>query len=53
MILQVFTHTREVMYQRDVKLLQQFRVTHAGALQDLRRGNRPGAQQHLFAGRRF
>ncbi len=52
-ILQVFAHAGQVMHQRNIKLLQQFRLAHAGALQDLWRGNRSGAQQHLFVCRCF
>ena len=53
MVLQVLTHAGEIVHHRDIELPEQLRVTHSGALQDLRRGNRPGAQQHLFVGRRF
>jgi hypothetical protein len=52
-ILQVFAHAGQVVHQRDIELLQQLRVAHAGALEDLRGGNRPGAQQHFFVRRRF
>ena len=52
-ILQVFPHAGQIVYQRDIELLQQVSVAHAGALEDLRGGNRPGAQQHFFFCRRF
>ncbi len=53
MVLQILTHAGEIVDHRDIELPEQLGVADAGALQDLRRGNRPGAQQHLFVGRRF
>ena len=51
-ILQVFAHAGQVVHQRNIELLQQLRAAHAGALEDLRGGNRACAQQHLFIRRR-
>ncbi|MNI36653.1 hypothetical protein D3C73_907110 [compost metagenome] len=47
MILQVFTHPRQFVYQINIQTVQQGGRPHAGALQDLWRGDRPGAQQHF------
>ncbi|VGP23286.1 hypothetical protein SB00610_01474 [Klebsiella quasipneumoniae subsp. similipneumoniae] len=53
MVLQVLTHAGQIVHHRDIELPEQLGIADAGALQDLRRGNRPGAQQYLFVGRRF
>ncbi|MNQ61744.1 hypothetical protein D3C85_760650 [compost metagenome] len=48
-ILQVFTDARQVVDHRNVELVQQFGRADAGALQDLRRSDGAGAQQHFLA----
>jgi hypothetical protein len=41
MILQVLADAGQGVNQRNIELAQQFRVADAGALQDLRRSDRP------------
>jgi hypothetical protein len=47
-ILQVFAHAGQVVHQRDIELLQQLRVAHAGALQDLREAIAPAHSSTSF-----
>ena len=49
-VLQVLADAGQVEHQRHVQVAQQRRRADAGTLQDLRRGDGPGAQQHLAAG---
>lgn len=48
-ILQVFTDARQIVNDRDVERLQQFGRADTGTLQNLRRSDGTGAQQHFFA----
>ncbi len=48
-VLQVLADAGQVVHQWNAEGGQQCRRAHAGALQDLRRGDRTGAQQHLAA----
>ncbi len=50
MILQVGADARQVMHHRDVQVAQQGRRADAGALQQLRRGDRAAAHQYFAAG---
>jgi hypothetical protein len=52
MILQVLAHAGQGV-PPGYRTGEQLRVADAGALQDLRRGDRARAQQHFFIGRRF
>ncbi|MNE54540.1 hypothetical protein D3C80_1493230 [compost metagenome] len=47
MVLQVLAHAGQIVHQIDVQAVQQRRWTNAGTLQNLRRGNRAGTQQHF------
>ena len=48
-VLQVFSDTRQRLAHRNAERLQTFRLTNAGQLQQLRRVDRAGRQDHLFA----
>ncbi|CCK06833.1 protein of unknown function DUF140 [Cronobacter sakazakii 696] len=48
-ILQIFADARQIMHHRNIKLFQQFRITDAGTLEDLRRGDSTRAEQHFTA----
>lgn len=52
-VLQVFTNTRQVVYNRDVEAFQQVTRADAGALQQLRRSDGAGADDHFLAGTGF
>ena len=50
MVLQVLAHARQVAHHADAVLAQQRRRPDPGQLQQLRRLQRAGAQQHLAPG---
>ncbi|CCK14201.1 protein of unknown function DUF140 [Cronobacter universalis NCTC 9529] len=52
-ILQIFADARQIMHHRNITLFQQFRITDAGALEDLRRGDGARAKQHFAARMHF
>jgi hypothetical protein len=50
MILQVGADTGQIVHHRNIQFTQQCRRADAGALQNLRRGNRTGTQQNFAPG---
>ena len=53
MVLQIFTDAGQGVDQRNIKLAQEFRIADPGTLQNLRRGDGTGAEQHFFIGHCF